>query len=171
MTPALPTFEQLIKNYDLKPHPEGGYFKETYRSPEIIARSALPERFSGNRSFSTAIFYLLPEGAKSHFHRISADEVWHFYLGGPLVLSEILSDGLIRQTTLGQDIRKNHTIQHTVPAGTWFGAQPEEGSSYSFVGCTVAPGFDFADFKMGSRSQLLTQYPQARNIIEKLTDL
>jgi predicted cupin superfamily sugar epimerase len=170
MTSAIPSVEQLIKTFDLMPHPEGGYFKETYRASESAKQTALPKRFKGERSFSTAIYYLLPEGAKSRLHRIASDEIWHFYLGGPLVVVEILSDGSSKKTTLGQDISKGQSVQYVVRAGNWFGAFPQEGTEYSFVGCTVAPGFDFSDFEMGDRSLLMAQYPNARKEIEQLTD-
>jgi predicted cupin superfamily sugar epimerase len=170
MKPTVASVDQLIRHYGLKPHPEGGYFKESYRSPELFRKSALPSRFSGDRSFSTAIYYLLPEGSSSRLHRISADEVWHFYLGGPLALIEIHSDGKVQKTILGQDVNQGQRVQLVVQAGIWFGAYPEMGSSYSLVGCTVAPGFDFSDFEMGDRSRLLTQFPHAQAEIELLTN-
>ena len=165
-----PSVEQLIEAFDLMPHPEGGYFKETYRADEQAKQSALPNRFKGDRSFSTAIYYLLPEGAKSCLHRIASDEIWHFYLGGPLVVVEILPDGSHKKTVLGQDLSHGQNVQYVVRAGHWFGAFPQEDAGYSFVGCTVAPGFDFSDFEMGNRSQLIAQYPRAQKEIEQLTN-
>ncbi|MDP2599496.1 MAG: cupin domain-containing protein [Deltaproteobacteria bacterium] len=165
-----PTAEDLVKILDLKPHPEGGFFKETYRDEGKIVQKALPEKFKGDRHFSTAIYFLLPEGTKSSFHRIQSDEVWHFYLGGSLTIVQIAPDGKMEKITLGSDVKKGEKLQYVVPAGYWFGAYPNSGSSYSFVGCTVSPGFDFADFEMGKREELLKQYPNARQEIELLTD-
>lgn len=157
--------EELIRRFDLQPHPEGGFFKESYRANGIL------ETKQGTRNHSTAIYFLLPQGKKSAFHRLSSDEMWHFYLGGPLDLFEISPEGRLSQTTLGQDLNAGHKLQYTVPAGTWFGAMPSPGSLYSFVGCTVAPGFDFADFVMARRASLLDLCPKGKPIIDQLVDL
>ena len=153
------TAQELIDRFDLKPHPEGGYFRETYRSDLIVK----------NRNCSTAIYFLIPKDARSCLHRIASDEIWHFYLGDPLKLIEISPAGDVKKTTLGQDIASGHLLQHVVPAGHWFGAYPADGGRYSFVGCTVAPGFDFQDFELGDRKGLLKRFPDARSIIELLT--
>ncbi|MBI4236802.1 MAG: cupin domain-containing protein [Deltaproteobacteria bacterium] len=163
------TAEALIQHFQLQPHPEGGFFRETFRDGGTIPQAALPKRFSGDRSFSTAIYFLLPEGKRSQLHRITADELWHFYLGDPLVVVEIRPDGRTTETLLGHDVLAGQCVQHVVPAGHWFGAYPAPGSRFSFVGCTVAPGFDFADFEMGEREALLRQFPQARDVVERLT--
>ncbi|MBI4223426.1 MAG: cupin domain-containing protein [Deltaproteobacteria bacterium] len=162
------TVEDLINRYDLKPHPEGGYYQETYRAEGTIAEEALPKNFKGDRNWSTAIYFLLPEGAKSKLHRLAADEVFHFYLGGPLTIAQIFPDGKVEKTVLGPDVKAGHKPQHVVPAGCWFGATPNPGSRFSFIGTTVAPGFDFADFELGSRLELLKQFPKAKEIIELL---
>lgn len=167
MTPI--SVQDLIALYDLQPHPEGGYFKETYRASEKLLQTALPERLSGDRNISTAIFFLLPEGEKSHLHRIKSDEVWHFYLGGPLTIVQLHPDGKMSTIVLGRDVKHGQSLQHVVPNGCWFGAIPNRGSGFSFVGCTVATGFDFADFEMGNRSDLLKQYPHAKDNILLLT--
>ena len=165
------TVDELVKHFDLQPHPEGGFFKETYRDKEIILNRSLPDRFKGDRNYSTAIYYLLPEGTKSRLHRIPSDECWHFYLGDPMTLVQISPDGKIEKIQLGQNVKSGHQLQHIVPRGYWFGGYPNPGSRYSFVGCTVAPGFDFADFEMGKREYLLKQFPHAKKDIEFLTDL
>lgn len=134
--------DELIQFYGLIPHPEGGYFKETYRSSEITQTP------SGKRPVSTAIIYLLCQGQASKLHRIKSDEMWHFYEGDPLVVFEKNEDGLIQETVLGRDFLKGQRVQYTVPASKWFGAYLPEGSLYSLVGCTVAPGFDFKDFEL-----------------------
>jgi predicted cupin superfamily sugar epimerase len=153
------SLENLIKKFDLKAHPEGGYFKEYYRSSETISQQALPVRFKGDRCFSTSIYFLLPYGSISRLHRIAADEIWHFYLGGPLELLQLFPEGKIEKIVLGQDVEAGQMLQHVVPAGCWFGATPVEGSTYSFVGCTVAPGFDFDDFEMADVDALGRQFP------------
>lgn len=159
-TSTLPTDPQaLIKAFDLKQHPEGGWYRETYRSQSSL--SDLPG-MTGTRSISTAIYYMLSEGQCSAFHRIKSDEVWHFYDGGPLIVVELdPTTGALSETTLGADIAAGHLRQHVVPAGRWFGAKPAQGTQWSFVGCTVAPGFDFADFELADRNQFLKQYPAA----------
>ena len=162
-------YQQLIALFKLEPHPEGGFFRETYRSEECVAAAGLPGRFGAARSFSTAIYYLLPGGVKSHIHRIRSDELWHFYLGGPLELIQISPDGAVKETVMGHEIESGQQVQCIVPAGWWFGAIPKPGSDYSFVGCTVAPGFDFADFEMGDRARLINMFPAASVEIERLT--
>lgn len=168
--PNHPSAEQIIKAYELQPHPEGGLYKRSYQSEGQIQQQALPSRFGGTRFFSTAIYYLLPQGARSRLHRIASDEIWHFYLGGPLVVAEILPDGTVKKTILGQDIKLGQQVQYVVKAGSWFGAYPTEEAEYCFVGCTVSPGFDFADFEMADQSQLMTKFPNARELIQQLTD-
>jgi uncharacterized protein len=151
--------KNLIKIFDLKKHPEGGFFKESYRSSETISQQALPPRYKGGRCFSTSIYFLLPAGSVSRLHRIASDEVWHFYMGGPLELLQISPDGRMEKVILGQDIAAGQRLQHVVPAGCWFGARPAEDSAYSFVGCTVAPGFDFSDFELANPEALSRSFP------------
>jgi len=150
---------ELIRLHKFEPHPEGGYFRETYRSA-AAAVSPL-----GRRSCCTAILFLLEEGDFSALHRIKSDELWHFYDGGPLRVSAIRPDGRGESVLLGP----GHRCQHLVPAGRWFGAAPEPGAGWSLVGCTVSPGFDFRDFELGSREKLLKRFPCAAKIIRKLT--
>lgn len=162
------TASSLISEYDLEPHPEGGYYKETYRSKEAINQTALPERFTGNRSFSTAIYFLLESGNFSAFHRIKSDECWHFYAGETLLIYAIYPDGQLLITHLGNDFSKGEVFQHTVPANCWFASAPAPGSAFSFVGCTVAPGFDFEDFEMAKATALISKYPQHESLINCL---
>lgn len=149
----------LIRLHKLKPHPEGGFFRETYRS---AAEVRTPR---GRRSLATAILFLLEEGGFSALHRIKSDELWHFYAGGPLRVRAIGPGGKSESALLGP----GHKCQHLVPAGRWFGAAPEPGSGWSLVGCTVAPGFDFRDFELGSRADLLKRFPRAAKIIRQFT--
>lgn len=161
--------EALAARLGLSPHPEGGWFAESYRSPETLPAAGLPARFGAPRSVSTAIYFLLPAGTRSLLHRIKSDELWHFYLGGPLRLTQISADGRVEETVLGRDLAAGERLQHAVPAGCWFGAAPEPGAPYSLAGCTVAPGFDFADFELARRADLLARFPAARAAVERLT--
>ena len=160
--------QQLIKQYCLQPHPEGGWFKETYKSTEIISASALPERFGAPRVFSTAIYFLLEQGNFSAFHRIKSDECWHFYTGDPLDVYVLQQDGNLEIVHLGNDISKGLMFQYVVPADCWFASRPAPGSIFCFVGCTVAPGFDFADFELADASALASLYPMHQSIIKTL---
>jgi predicted cupin superfamily sugar epimerase len=123
----------------------------------------------GNRVFSTAIYFLLESHHVSALHRIQADEVWHFYAGGPLDVFVIDPAGKLSVIHLGPDLANGQVFQTVVPAGCWFGSKPAPGIPFSLVGCTVAPGFDFADFELADRATLLAQFPQHRAVIEQLT--
>jgi predicted cupin superfamily sugar epimerase len=160
--------EQLIRHYLMEPHPEGGYYTSTYRSSEILSAEALPDRFSGPRCISSAIYFLLEGEIFSAFHRIKSDELWHFYTGDGLLIYVIEPSGEGRILKLGSDIENGFQFQHCVPAGCWFASRPANRNSFSFVGCTVAPGFDFADFEMANRTELLQAYPQHATWIEEL---
>ena len=159
--------ESIIKSFSLLPHPEGGYYKETYRSAELIENSS--KQFPDQRSYSTAIYFLIEKNNFSALHRIKSDEVWHFYDGDALEVIEIDLNGNLISTQIGKDISKGQTFQYTVKAGHWFGSRVLKDGEYSFVGCTVSPGFDFKDFEMAKRDDLCRQFPQHKNIIEELT--
>lgn len=148
--------EELIAHFALVPHPEGGFYRRTYCSSGTIPQAALPPDFAGPRPFGTAILFLLREGGYSRLHRIRQDEIWHFYLGGPL-----------RLALLGQNPLDGQHLQYAVPAGFWFGATPSPGSGFSLAGCTVSPGFDFADLKLGRRKELLATFPAAAACIRE----
>ncbi|MBI3551817.1 MAG: cupin domain-containing protein [Elusimicrobia bacterium] len=154
------TADELVKLYGMQPHPEGGYYKETHRAAGKIKEL--------DRNFSTAIYYLLPKGTRSRLHRLKWDELFHFYLGGPLVLVKISPNGRVEIVRLGHDVGSGCQLQHVITAGTWFGAYPEDESDFCLIGCTVAPGFDFADFEIGDKARLLAQFPQAKDLIVKL---
>ena len=160
--------DQLIQKYNLEPHPEGGWYKQTYKSNEQIAADALPERFGVNRVFSTAIYFLLEKGNFSAFHRIKSDECWHFYAGGPLVIYIIEQNGELKIISLGNDLEKGQSFQYVVPANCWFASRPAYGSEYCFVGCTVSPGFEFKDLELADATELSVVYPQHKSIIEEL---
>jgi len=159
---------QLIETYNLEPHPEGGWYKQTYKSNEEIDAGALPERFGANRAFSTAIYFLLEKGNFSAFHRIKSDECWHFYAGDPLLIYIIEQNGDLIVIALGNDLEKGQTFQCVVPANCWFASRPAPKSEYSFVGCTVSPGFEFEDFELADVTALSVMYPQHKSIIKEL---
>lgn len=165
----LPTFEEIMRQYDLRPHPEGGFYRRTYRSADRIPAGALPSEFGSDRPCSTAIYFLLGLNDMSRLHRIRQDETWHFYLGGPLRLVMLDDTGRFTEVTLGPHIQNGQEVQYTVPKGCWFGARPLPESPYAFVGCTVAPGFDFADLEIGRRDELIRLYPARRQIIAEFT--
>ncbi len=158
-----------IEKLKLEAHPEGGHYRQTYRADLILARESLPEEFTGARAASTAIYFLLKGEEFSALHRLRSDEVWHFYLGSPLVVHVIGRDGDCSEILLGNDLEAGEAPQAVVKAGSWFGSRVKGGRGFALVGCTVAPGFDFADFEIGKREELVREYPQYRKVIEKLT--
>lgn len=158
-----------ITRLKLQPHPEGGWFRETYRTPERIEASALPARFQGDRTFSTAIYFLLEGTQFSAFHSIKSDEIWHFYDGDTLNIHVISPDGEYSRIRLGRNPGTGEVLQAVVSAGCWFGAELEYKERFALVGCTVAPGFDFDDFEIAARDDLLSQYPQLHDIIKRLS--
>jgi predicted cupin superfamily sugar epimerase len=164
------TADKIMKALQLIPlEPEGGYFKEVYRSDEKIEKSALPKRFPGSRTLSTSIYYMLKKGMKSTAHRLKADEIWHFYLGGPLTLVEIEPDGKVRKTIMGHDLENGQVLQYVFRRGTVFGAYLSDKAEYALIGATVAPGFEYEDFEMPSKEDLLKEFPNAAEAIELLT--
>lgn len=168
MEPTATEAEHWIDRLNLQPHPEGGFFRETYRAALTLPQSALPEH-TGARAASTAIYFLLAGDQFSAFHRIRSDELWHFYAGSCLVVHVIQPGGDYQQLLLGSNANQGEQFQAVVPAGRWFGSSLRQPDTYALVGCTVAPGFDFADFEMAKREALGAQFPQHRNIIARLT--
>lgn len=162
------TVTELVEKFQLLPHPEGGYYKETYRSAEEIQQACLPERFRGNRVFATAIYFLLEQGDFSAFHRIQSDECWHFYAGQSLLVHVIHPDGAYALLKLGNDLLAGEVFQAVVPAGSWFASETAPGGQYSLVGCTVAPGFDFADFELAEADLLAGLFPEHQLLIKRL---
>ncbi|MDJ0645604.1 MAG: cupin domain-containing protein [Flavobacteriaceae bacterium] len=163
------TIKEIIKQLNLQPHPEGGYFKETYRSEGEITIDNLETSYSGKRNYSTCIYFLLTSNSFSAFHRIHQDEVWHFYKGSPILLHLISKKGDYSNITIGADLTSNQVPQFVVPGGFWFAAEVMDTDSFSLVGCTVAPGFHFDDFELLERDELISKYPQHQEIITKLT--
>ncbi|WP_276483186.1 cupin domain-containing protein [Paraflavitalea pollutisoli] len=161
--------EYWIKKLQLTEHVEGGAFREVYRSAWQVVPAALPHTFPAPRNISTSIYFLLKQDQFSAFHRIKSDECWHFYYGDPLVVYEIEADGSLTEHLLGNDPDQGQHFQCVVKAGSWFASRVKAGGDYSLVGCTVAPGFDFADFELADRRALSLQYPAQAALIAALT--
>lgn len=162
------TAAQWVAALSLLPHPEGGYFKETYRANDMLPVGVFGDRFSGPRNACTGIYYLLEAGDFSAFHRIRSDEMWHFYAGGALELHMLDQRGH-RMVRIGRDVLNGEVLQFVVPAGTWFAATPAPASAFSLLGCTVSPGFDFADFEMAGASDLTQRYPAHADIVTRFS--
>lgn len=168
MSTAKPTANEWIERLALERHPEGGWYRETYRAPLMLPHAAIAG-FGGDRSASTAIYFLLTGDEFSALHRLRSDELWHFYAGSALIVHVIEPGGAYREIRLGSNADAGEEFQAVVPAGCWFGSSLAQPESFALVGCTVAPGFDFADFEMARRYELTAQYPQHRDIIASLT--
>ncbi|HEU5076152.1 MAG TPA: cupin domain-containing protein [Polyangiaceae bacterium] len=165
--PHLEAIDYWIARLGLQPHPEGGWYAETYRSSG--RHTGEQENFPASRSFATAIYFLLSAGAFSALHRIRSDEVWHFYAGMPLEIVVIDREGDLEVRTLGLNLERGEAPQRVVSAGAWFGASVAAASGYTLVGCTVAPGFDFRDFELARRDELTLLYPRHRSAIARYT--
>lgn len=162
--------EEIIQQLGMEPHPEeGGYFVETYKSEEVIARAGLPQRYPSARALGTAIFYMLTPDSCSALHRLRSDEIFHFYLGDPATMLQLHPDGSSEALTLGQDIRQGERLQVVVPRGTWQGSCLRQGGQFALLGCTLAPGFEYQDYEAGSREELLKEYPGRSELIIRLT--
>lgn len=159
--------ENLIRKLDLIPHPEGGFFKEVYRSNELV--DEISDRFGGARNISTSIYFLLKSGDKSYFHKIKSDETWHFYAGSAVKIHMITSEGDYSFALVGSDIFGNEQFQFTVQKEVWFAAEILDKESYGLFGCTVAPGFDFADFKLATANELTRICPKQEQLISAFT--
>jgi len=163
------TAEQWIRQLGMRKHPEGGYFAETYRSSESISEDALPERFGAPRSLSSAIYFLLADDDFSAFHRLRADEIWHFHAGDTLVIHVLEPGGCRRRILLGSRPGCDEMPQAVIPAGNWFAAELLAPPGYALVGCTVAPGFAFDDFDLADAEELTKQFPSQCDLIRRLT--
>lgn len=176
--------EFIIKKLDLQAHPyEGGNFKETYRSTVFVSYNKLlmynkdmdqtdSKRNSDRelRPASTLIYYLLNKNQFSPLHRVGTDEIWHFYLGSPLIIYILSDEQYATIIKLGHNIEDDDCYLHyVIRENSWFCAEVEDKESFSLVGCTVSPGFDFSDFELGKKSELLSVYPQHQSIIEKFS--
>ena len=168
--PQIATDNQfIIEQLKLTRHPEGGWFSEVYRSEEKILAEQLPDRYISSHCFSTSIYFMLDKDDFSAFHRISSDETWHFYLGSPILIYCIFSDGSKSETLLGNNLLEGQLLQFTIPHNCWFAAKNLNPCSFSLVGCTVAPGFEFSDFELAKRQELIEMYPQHASLIDNFT--
>jgi predicted cupin superfamily sugar epimerase len=164
------TPEAVIRRLQLQPHPrEGGYFREMYRSSLAVPRAALGTQYPGDRSLSTAIYYLITPTTFSAMHRLPGDEVFHHYLGGAVEQLVLLPDNTSQVRVLGSDLENGELPQMVVPANAWQGARLRDGEGFALLGATMAPGFDFADYEHGNRDSLLSQYPSQAELIRLLT--
>ncbi len=161
--------EDLINYLNLQAHPEGGYFKETYRSKGLIEPSNLSGNYDGSRNYSTAIYFLLTSESFSAFHKINQDEFWHFYTGSPIRLHMISPKGEYTFVIIGNDLEAGQHFQYYVPGGYWFASEVVNEDGFSLLGCTVAPGFDFKDFVLADRGKLIEAFPEHEVVIKKLT--
>ncbi len=157
--------QYYIQKLNLIAHPEGGYFKEVYRSDESIEVNALPKRFSGSRNFATSIYFLLEGKQFSAFHKIESDETWHFYAGASMTLMMINETGNYSEAIIGNNLDNYEHLQFTIKRNTWFAAKVNNENSFSLLGCTVAPGFDFSDFVLAEKTALLNTFSQHEAII------
>ena len=165
------SFEYWMNKLQLKPHPEGGYFRETYRSDSRVQQIDTSQMDLPVRSACTSIFYLLGENDISMFHRLSADEIWYFHHGTTLLIHSIDHDGEHLTHRLGSELHNGDTLCQIIPSETWFGAELEDKSGFALVSCVVAPGFEFDDFEMAERETLLSTYPQHAEVISRLTPM
>ncbi|SDD74397.1 cupin domain-containing protein [Rhodospira trueperi] len=165
------TAADAIRLLGLEPHPaEGGFFRETYRADEDVDGSALPARYEGaTRAFSTSIYYLLTPETLSALHRLASDEVFHHYAGDPVEQLHLYPDGTTGRMLIGSDLEAGQRPQVVVPRGVWQGARLVAGGRWALMGCTVAPGFDFADYEHGERAALIAGWPGEADMIAALT--
>jgi predicted cupin superfamily sugar epimerase len=157
-----------IEQLEMIQHPEGGYFKETFRANESTDADHLPERYSTSRCISTSIYFLLTTESVSNFHRLTSDEIWHYHTGGVARIHIISPAGTYYFKDIGPDLAAGQQFQVLIPRHSWFAAEVIS-EEYILVGCTVAPGFEFEDFELARRSELATKYPDLSSLIERFT--
>lgn len=166
------TPEKIIEILELEPLPiEGGLYLQTYVSSEMIPKKHLPDRYATDKPFGTAIYYFITSNPDSFssLHMLPTDEIWHFYLGDPVELSELHPDGSCARVVLGGDILIGHRVQHVVPKGVWQGAVLQKGGEYALLGTTMAPGYSPTDYLAGDRDDLIERYPDDADLIRRLT--
>lgn len=153
-----------IEKLNLEKHPEGGWFREIYRSEDVAPESGLPKNFTGKRNFLTSIYFLLEDNDFSAFHRIKSDEIWHYYTGSSAIEIFLLEKGKLKKYLVGNNPDRDQTFQVIVPKNTWFAARLQNPEGYALAGCTVSPGFHFDDFELAGE-QLLKEFPELENEI------
>lgn len=164
----MPTAEEYAQSLNLQRHPEGGRFAESYLSTKTINRNEMQEE-AEKRNLWTSIYYLLTKGEVSHFHKLKSEEIWYLHDGGPLDIHMIHPDGTYEVGKLGRDVANGEQPQILIPAGVIFGAALHKDTEFALAGCMVAPGFDYADFTLMERADLLAIFPMHEQIIKKLT--
>ncbi len=157
-----------IEKLEMIQHPEGGYFKETFRADEKTGAAQLPDRYSADRCISTSIYFLLTTESVSNFHRLNSDEIWHFHTGGAARIHIISPEGVHGYKDIGALLEDGQQLQVIIPRHSWFAAEVIS-EDYILVGCTVAPGFEFEDFELAQRSELSKQHPELGSLIERFT--
>jgi predicted cupin superfamily sugar epimerase len=165
----MPSKNHWISRLQLISHPEGGYYREVYRSVDSVRGKALPKRFGGKRNLATGIYFLLTQENFSSFHRLKADELWHHYDGATVVLHVIAPDGAYSRIQVGRNLDSGDSLQAYVPANHWFAGEVSAEDGYALAGCTMSPGFDFEDFELGKKDKLTAVYPQHSLLIERFT--
>ena len=164
------TADEIKQLLQLEPlRMEGGFFRETYRSRWMVSPDYLPEGMQGMHSIGTAIYFLITPESYSRLHRLPGSEIFHFYLGDPVEMLQLWPDGTTRTEILGSDLAAGMHVQLHVPKHVWQGSRLLSGGSFALLGCTVSPGFDYADYETGKRDVLLQEYPQAEATIRALT--
>jgi predicted cupin superfamily sugar epimerase len=164
------TAAKIIRALNMQPHPvEGGYFTETYRSTGSVPQEMIPG-YPSARSLATGIFYMLTPGTFSAMHRVRGDEMFHFYLGGPVETLQLHPDGTGDVIVLGQDILAGMKLQHVVSGGVWQGSRLRRGGKFALLGTTMAPGFEYEDYETGKRDELIVRYPEFAQLIRARTN-
>lgn len=163
------TEKELIELLRLEPLPgEGGFYRQTYRAKGVIPETVLPQH-QGPRAFGTAIYYLVTREGFSALHLVPQDEVFHFYLGDPVEMLQITNSGETNRVLIGPDLRANQSPQVVAPGNVWQGTRLIEGGKWALLGCTVCPGFEFADFKMKTREEFIKLFPVHAELIRRFT--
>lgn len=158
--------EDIIELFGMQPlAEEGGWYVETYRAGEVIARAGLDGRYGGDRAHSTAILYLLTGDTVSKMHRVKSDEIFHYHLGDPVRMLQLFPDGSGTEVVIGPDIMNGQQVQIVVPHGVWQGSRLVDGGGWCLMSCTVSPGFEFADYEHGQREPLIAQWPEFADAI------
>lgn len=162
----MPSVDEIIKTLNLQPHPERGYYHQTYRASSLVESGP----HGGSRAASTAIYFLVTAAEPAtYLHRLISDEVFHLYDGGPLEILRLFPDGTWDVAVLGMELGAGERPQIVVPAGTWFGTELRAGASHCLMGCTVAPGFEFSDFELAEGPELAVRYPAAVDRIKRMS--
>jgi uncharacterized protein len=160
--------QYYVSKLGLTPHPEGGYYKETFRSTEMTSDQELTVNFEGKRKLYTSIYFLLTSNDISHFHRLKSDELWYYHAGSPLTVHIIDENGDYKEIKLGLNLDKGEVPQALVPKNSIFGSSVMDEDTFSLVGCMVSPGFEYKDFELFTQNELLLKYPQHKDVIMKM---